>query len=185
MNWEQYQQNEIKFWQDIYATENPKGYKPWTEKDCVEFSNKTFQRFEVSPEEFSDRTIADVGCGPWGIVTGSSKFLDENTDSKNHLVIGIDPLIDFYLDTVKLLPDKENVKLIKSKGEDIPLEDESVDVIFSLNALDHVENYEVVLKEINRILKQNDVFYFAVHTLKPFIFHLNMIKIVKKSSASF
>ena len=47
-------------------------------------------------------------------------------------------------------------------GHHIPLEDNSVDVIFSSNVLEHVENFEEICAEFQRVLRPNG---FAVHVL--------------------
>jgi SAM-dependent methyltransferase len=47
-------------------------------------------------------------------------------------------------------------------GRQIPLPDRSVDVIFSSNVLEHVENFEEISAEFRRILKPDG---FAVHVL--------------------
>lgn len=47
-------------------------------------------------------------------------------------------------------------------GRHLPLEDGSVDVIFSSNVLEHVENFEEIAAEFRRVLKPGG---FAVHVL--------------------
>lgn len=59
-----------------------------------------------------------------------------------------------------------NFRLIKTGGLDIPLEDESVDFIYSFIVLQHVEKYKIFenyLKESYRLLKTNGiaVLYFG------------------------
>ncbi len=52
--------------------------------------------------------------------------------------------------------------VIDYDGQKIPLADRSVDVIFSSNVLEHVENIPAVLREFSRILKPNG---FEVHVM--------------------
>lgn len=52
--------------------------------------------------------------------------------------------------------------VIQYDGEHIPLEDRSVDVIFSSNVMEHVENIPAIMREFHRILRPGG---FGVHVM--------------------
>lgn len=52
----------------------------------------------------------------------------------------------------------ENIDVVL-KGETLPLTDKYVDLVISQECLEHVENYEILIKDIYRILKNGGIFY--------------------------
>lgn len=105
---------------------------------------------ELSKELKPESNILDVGCGPTcaGALfsVGSKSFLD--------------PLMDSYLKTYpEKLPEGEK---LCCPAESIPKEDESFDVVISVNALDHMINPVEVLSEIRRVLKKNGTFLLGI-----------------------
>lgn len=60
--------------------------------------------------------------------------------------------------------DGQNVDIVGS-AENIPLEDNSVDLIISQEAFEHIQNPELALKECYRVLRPEGLIYFQV----PFI----------------
>jgi predicted SAM-dependent methyltransferase len=77
----------------------------------------------------------DLGCGPVKL--------------PGH--IGLDKI---DLEPVDIVADLENGHL--------PFEDESFDVVYSSNTLEHIENINVVMAEVYRILKKNGHFLISV-----------------------
>jgi ubiquinone/menaquinone biosynthesis C-methylase UbiE len=53
---------------------------------------------------------------------------------------------------------------IKCSAEEIPLEDESIDVVISTASLDHVPDYRKALAEVSRLLKNNGVFILTINS---------------------
>ena len=105
---------------------------------------------ELSKELKPESNILDVGCGPTCagelFSVGSKSFLD--------------PLMDSYLKTYpEKLPEGEK---LCCPAESIPKEDESFDVVISVNALDHMINPVEVLSEIRRVLKNNGTFLLGI-----------------------
>jgi len=93
------------------------------------------------------KIAADIGAG-----TG---FITEGLIKNNLKVIAIDQSEEM----LSLLKDKfsyyKDLKCIQGIGENIPIEDNSVDYVFANMFLHHVENPIIVLKEIERILKSS------------------------------
>ena len=88
-----------------------------------------------------DKVIADFGCGPRGSLCWA-----ENARER----IGIDVLVDKYR---QLGIDSQNMKYVKSSETSIPVQSGSVDILITINALDHVDNFQAMCSELRRILK--------------------------------
>lgn len=97
--------------------------------------------------------ILDIGCGP--TVVG-------RLFAKGNL-IGIDPLAD-ELNIQKLYPD---IKIIEGRGEELPFEDESFDVVFCRNAIDHAQSPKRIVSEACRVLKEDGLFLLACYVYTP------------------
>lgn len=122
---------EIDFWK----TELPKIPRP---------KERVFKRycdyFEINEQSFSNKIVVDIGCGP----VGSLHFFNAK------IKIGIDPLVKKYeIFDIKT----HDMIYMDGKAENIPLISSYADVVISVNALDHGENFDKALEEINRILK--------------------------------
>lgn len=79
--------------------------------------------------------------------------------------IAIDPLLNIYKRLQMLIADsagKSSTIYLSLNAEDIPLLDQSVDLVLCRNALDHVIHPEQVLTEIARILKEHGHFFLDV-----------------------
>ena len=105
----------------------------------------------------ADASILDLGCGP----TCAARLFD--VGAKTYL----DPLMDSYRETyADRLPDGE---LLCATAEDIPRDDETYDVVLSVNALDHMINPLKVLLEARRVLKKGGLFVLGIFTHQPAI----------------
>lgn len=96
-------------------------------------------------------TVLDLGSGGGIDVLISAKFVGETGK-----VYGLD-MTDEMLELAKRNKEKngaKNVEFIKGYIEDIPLPDESVDVITSNCVINLSENKEIALKEAFRVLKK-------------------------------
>jgi SAM-dependent methyltransferase len=182
LSWKQAQEREVEFWKAIYVDkqEDIESYRPITDDKALEFCLKTLARFDLTPANLQNRTMADVGCGPYGLIRGLS------VDSKKHnlgpkCMIGIDPLMDTYRE-FNTLPLGESIKLITSRGEAIPVGNEVCDFVFSVNVVDHVESPQQLLKECRRIMKRNGKTLLAVHVVRPpFTFFRHALYLIDKN----
>ncbi|CAD7026905.1 Ubiquinone biosynthesis O-methyltransferase [Pseudorhizobium halotolerans] len=95
-------------------------------------------------DDLSGKVVCDFGCGPRGTLTWLS--------SRSHCV-GIDVLSDRYYDTFPEVIANNNMTYIKCHEDFIPMQSEVVDVLFTMNALDHVKYLDTTCGEIARILK--------------------------------
>jgi SAM-dependent methyltransferase len=116
-----------------------------------EFFSKNFQ---LSSHFFLGKDILEVGCSPVAMIHGI-----DNARSK----VGVEPLASewarFY---------EQSTAHIKGIGEQLPLPDESIDVILCINVLDHVKVPAEVLKEIRRCLKDESKLLLWLQTFSTF-----------------
>lgn len=181
LNWQQAQKNELEFWQDIYLRkkEDLKYYQPITKERSIDFFEKTIRRFELNLTDFDRQKIADIGCGPYGIIKGLAEESSQDLTIFLDTIYGIDPLVNEYL-KFNTLPQGNNFNYIACQGESIPLENDTLDLAFCINVIDHVENPDRVIEEIHRILKPGGEFCCAVHVvtnlstpIRPLLFALD------------
>ena len=90
------------------------------------------------------KIVADFGCGP-----RSSLFWASSASLK----IGIDVLADRYADEFTDNIISHGMIYLKSTEKVIPLPSNFVDVMFTLNAIDHVDSFSNMCSEIIRVLK--------------------------------
>lgn len=103
--------------------------------------------------------ILEVACGP-GILT--EKIISK-TEDKNVIYHGI----DYSPKMINLCKGKiEKVTFKIADATKLPYENESFDTVIIANALHIVPNPTAILKEINRVLKDDGTF-FAPNFLKP------------------
>ena len=109
------------------------------------WDNKIFGTFlieKIKPDYF----LLDYGAG-------RGALHELNFRGKVKRVAGVDPhesvLLNPFLDESKLLP------LPSCR---IPYEDNSFDIVFSANVMEHIHEPEVVFKEIFRVVKPNGLF---------------------------
>lgn len=103
-----------------------------------------------------DTGILEIGSGAAGIIT---HFTNSNER------FAIDPLEDLYSSVESFVNYRdEKVKYFNAKGEALPFENEKFDLILIDNVLDHCEDPELVMSEINRTLKKNGIIFFRQNT---------------------
>ena len=110
-------------------------------------------------KQASEKTVLDLGYGGARMLAAASRHFKK--------AIGVDIHDENSLVTEELKKRGiENIELIKSDGESIPVNDESIDLVYSFIVLQHVEKIEIFKKyfeETYRILKPNGlaVLYFG------------------------
>lgn len=105
-----------------------------------------------------DKIVADFGCGPRGSLAWVTSA---------HQKIGIDVLADRYIDEFSEDILTHDMVYLKSTEKIIPLPSESVDVLFTINAMDHVNHFEEMCAELLRIMKPGAVFYGCFNIGEP------------------
>ncbi len=91
------------------------------------------------------KVAADIGAG-----TG---FITEGLINKNVKVIAVDQSEEMLNLLKTKFSNYKDLKCIQGVGEELPIEDNSVDYVFANMFLHHVENPSLVIKEMQKILK--------------------------------
>lgn len=115
----------------------------------------------------SSELVVEVGCGP-GIHLES---LIESGSDKTQFV-GVEPAEKLRLNAAERMKKYANAKLLDGRFEELPLESNSVDYLFSINAFHWVTDVEKSVHELARVLKENgelDIIFSGRHTGKEFI----------------
>lgn len=114
--------------------------------------------FGLDRAYYEGKRIADIGCGPRGSLEWAGNALER---------VGVDPLADRYL---KMGADKHAMRYVKAGCEAIPFEDGHFDIVTALNSLDHVENVDAAVAEIQRITRPGgDILIIVEVNHKPTI----------------
>ena len=105
-------------------------------------------------------TIVDLGSGvtffPFALEKYCSKVIC--ADSDPICIDDIEKRINYF---------KKNKSIIGtlSKGLNIPIKEESVDILYSISVLEHIEKIEdisIIIQDIYRVLKKNGIFILTV-----------------------
>lgn len=143
---------ELAFWRSRYKIDNGR------------FTNAHYRQLmlamaeEITDEFVEGKIIADFGCGPRGSLTWASSA---------KLRIGIDVLADRYADEFPNSILSHGMIYLKCTEKIIPLPSNFVDIMFTLNAIDHVDNFSIMCNEILRVLKPNGVFIGSFNLEEP------------------
>jgi ubiquinone/menaquinone biosynthesis C-methylase UbiE len=144
--------HELAFWRGRFA--NDKGT----------FQNSHFENLflsmaqENSAEFTKGKVIADFGCGPRGSLVWAKEAA---------VRIGIDVLADYYIDLFSADIKKHGMLYLKSTENNIPMPSNFVDVMFTLNAIDHVDNFQQMCNEIYRVMKVGAEFIGSFNLEEP------------------
>jgi SAM-dependent methyltransferase len=129
---------ELSFWRSRLEIDKGTFYNLHYEKLMLAMAE------ESSDDFLKGKIVADFGCGPRGSLVWARSAL---------LRIGIDVLADRYADEFTENITSHGMIYLKSTEYVIPLPSDFVDIMFTLNALDHVDNFPVMCAEIMRVLK--------------------------------
>lgn len=113
----------------------------------AEAANDEFIRWEI---------VADFGFGPKDRLAWTKKQM---------LRVAIDILTT--LQSFGPCTFEHDMTYITSTGRIIPLQYSLVDIMFTLNTLDHVDNFECMPKEILRLIKPSGLFEASLNLNEP------------------
>ena len=139
----------------------------WKSRNIIDngkFKNSHYSRIMLSMAEepndgfLNNKVVADFGCGPRGSLVWAKSAL---------IRIGIDVLADQYADKFKDNIITHGMIYVKSTEEVIPLPSDFIDIIFTLNAMDHVDNFPVMCSEILRVLKTGGILIGSFNLEEP------------------
>ena len=113
---------------------------------------------EPNADFLSGKVVADFGCGPCGTLVWAPNAL---------VRIGIDVLADRYADEFPEVIRSHGMIYVKSTEKVIPLPSDSVDVMFTLNAIDHVSDFPAMCDEILRVIRPGGLFIGSFNLNEP------------------
>jgi SAM-dependent methyltransferase len=101
-------------------------------------------RYAIAMEYVKDKVVLDIACGEgYG-----SNLLSKNARE----VTGID-MDSKTINQASKKYSKNNLKFIQGKVEDIPVAENSFDVVVSFETLEHTKEHKKIFQEIKRVLK--------------------------------
>jgi len=109
-------------------------------------------RYSHALEYVQGKVVLDIACGE-GYGTN---MLGE----KASFVYGVD-ISDEAIGHAQLKYNKQNIKFIKGSTDEIPLKDESVDVIVSFETIEHHDKHHEMISECKRVLKKDGIFIIS------------------------
>lgn len=146
----------FRTWKKRQNTDEISYWFEWVPKNRPEqYNNKDKFHFEINKNMFTNLNlnfeggrVLDVGCGPFGMLPYV----------KARAKIGIEPLVEEFNRKGAY---ENDVVILKTIAENIPLPSEFVDAVYCMNALDHFHKPYKALDEIFRVLKKGGVFSFG------------------------
>lgn len=102
--------------------------------------------------DLSDSVVADFGVGSWGFACVYPRL------QHCREAIGLDISAVALAESQRVsdsgsFPYGRNVRYLVSRGDRLPLEDETVDVLFAGESIEHVDHTEAFFDEVYRVLK--------------------------------
>jgi SAM-dependent methyltransferase len=140
---------ELQFWEGWVAENGPGPEPDYYRKFMMDMGDIRDEKF------FADRVCLDIGCGPMGSLTWlrNARF-----------AIGLDPLAEAYM---RFGIERHSMLYLATSAERIPLPTGYVDIVFSMNSLDHVDQLFAVCKEVRRVLKPGGFFIGSLNLDEP------------------
>lgn len=109
--------------------------------------------FDRHVEDWHGKHVLDLGCG--------GGFMAEALAQKGASVVGVDPA-EAAIWAARLHAASMDLSITYKTGiaERIPLDDDSVDIVISVDVLEHLADLEASLNEITRVLRPGGLFMF-------------------------
>jgi 2-polyprenyl-6-hydroxyphenyl methylase / 3-demethylubiquinone-9 3-methyltransferase len=116
----------------------------------IDYFSTVLAKLDIDP---SGKTVVDIGCG-------GGLFAEEFADLGAH-VIGVDPSVS-SLDTARTHAAAMGLSIDyrAGTGEQLPLDDASVDIACCVDVLEHVNDLDAVIAETARVLRPGGVYLF-------------------------
>jgi len=114
---------------------------------------KYLEDLSMDKNDFENFKVLDVGSGPV-----PSALVFENCE-----IFCLDPLLSDYLKIGYPIHYYDHVKFICGYSENIPIENHFFDAIISVNSIDHVDDFFLTVKELQRVLKPHGLIRMHIH----------------------
>lgn len=142
-----------------HANQRLNALETWVNADRWRYCKHLF----LPPTYWSGRIVLEIGCGPLGLAQG---FVGAT-------LRGLDPLVPKYVELGYPL-NSHRIRYLPNSAESIPLADNSVEAVFSVNAIDHVDDFAAACREIERVTRpageiRIEVHYHEATTTEPWV----------------
>lgn len=119
--------------------------------------------------DVSEKVCVDYGVGSWGFACIFPKL------QRCRLAIGIDISLEAIQISEKIsasgnFPYRDRYIYFTSRGDDIRLADSSVDVFFSGECIEHIENTDAFLDEIYRVLSHDGILILTTPNADAYLY---------------
>lgn len=143
--------NELQFWADRYTAEKGTFHNAHYERYMLAMAGQADDAF------LTGKVVADFGCGPRGSLAWVRS---------TGLKFGIDVLAGSYMDLFGSTLLGHGMIYLKCTERHIPMPADSVDVLFSMNSLDHVDDFGI-FRELVRVLRPGGLFCGSFNLNEP------------------
>jgi len=143
---------ELSFWRSRFEIDKGNFFNSHYEKIMLAMAE------ESNGDFIKGKIVADFGCGPRGSLVWADSAL---------LRIGIDVLADRYANEFRGNIISHGMVYVKSTENVIPIPSDFVDTMFTLNAIDHVDNFSAMCDEIIRVIKPGGQFIGSFNLEEP------------------
>lgn len=121
---------------------------------------KVFEKLYLTLAFHGDEDILSLGCGSGLYEIFLAKHL--NPKGKTHGLDFSRPFLEAALRLAQKEDLAHKLSFLESPGSQIPLPDQSIDKVLCLHSLEYMPDWEGVLLEVRRVLKQEDSARFVV-----------------------
>lgn len=143
-DWQHLQEEEAKTW----LLEDPKEFQIKVTRELARYPRMAHQ-MGLNIIDTTNMVVVDVGGGPVGLA--------HYIPAKKRIIL--EPLTPQYK---TMFPCTQH---LEGSGEDMPFEDNSIDLVIITNALDHCQDPTKVLEETTRVLKPYSGFFAHYHAI--------------------
>lgn len=109
-------------------------------------------------EIFQGKIVMDFGCGPRGSLCWTEA---------PHRCFGVDVLVPEYMKLFGECLEKHAMEYVPCTESSIPLPDNSIDILFTINSLDHVSDLDKICIELLRVLKPGGILAGSFNLHEP------------------
>lgn len=142
-------EEEVGYWQRRFEAEGGVLENGWYGRILSAIAGEADQSF------VRGKIIADFGCGPRGSLCWATEARDR---------IGIDLLADTYM---RFGIREHNMVYVCSTESSIPLPSDYVDIMCSMNSMDHVVDFQQMCDEVLRVLRPGGLFIASFNLHEP------------------
>lgn len=131
-----------------------KGYNALLTWLNIHQAPKYLEDLQLDKNVFSGQKLLDIGSGPY-----PSAIIYNDCE-----IYCLDPLLPLYMESgypIHIYPPR--IKYTFGFSENMPFEDSYFDAVISVNAIDHVDDFETTVKEIQRVIKPGGKMRFHIH----------------------